>query len=213
MKRSKFSEERSPTRSASRRGASAWTRIAPRHPRDRYQAPDRAARNVSCALLAWLFQSPVERHVARQSHAKLASNTAMDLDPRNAAVLAKHVSAETAFDMTGTLATLTDDCVFEDLPTAATYRGRVEVERYYREWWDAFGNVPTRNRLYVSAADRLIVETRFAGTHRGAYHGIAPTGRAIDLPVAIFIVFRDGLMAGERFYYDRLTLLAQIGAV
>ena len=40
----------------------------------------------------------------------------------------------------------------------------------------------------------------------------AASGRAIDLPVAIFISFRDGLMSGERFYYDQSTLMRQIGA-
>jgi len=133
------------------------------------------------------------------------------LDPANAAVLQRHVSAETVFDMEGTLATLTEDCVFEDVPTGEIYRGREGVRSYYREWWEAFGNVPSSSRLYVPAGDRLIVETRFVGTHRGSYRNTAPTGRSIDLPVAIFISFRDGLMAGERFYYDRATLFAQIG--
>ena len=60
------------------------------------------------------------------------------------------------------------------------------------------------------AADRLIVETRFIGSHRGRWRNLAPSGRPIDLPVAIVVGFRDGLMSGERFYYDRATLLAQI---
>jgi len=136
----------------------------------------------------------------------------MQLDPANAAILQRHVSAETGFDLEGTLATLADDCVFEDVPTGEVYRGHGDAGAYYREWWDAFRNVPAGSRLYVCAADRLIVETRFVGTHRGSYRGAAPTGRSIDLPVAIFISFRDGLLAGERFYYDRATLLAQIGA-
>lgn len=134
------------------------------------------------------------------------------LDPANAAILQKHVSAETVFDLEGTLATLTEDCVFEDIPLGEVYRGREDAGAYYREWWDAFGNVPSSSRLYVSAGDRLIVETRFVGTHRGRYRDWAATGRPIDLPVAIFIGFRDGLLTGERFYYDRATLLAQIGA-
>lgn len=134
------------------------------------------------------------------------------LGPENAAVVLRHVAAETAFDMEGTLATLAEDCVFEDVPTGEVYRGREGARAYYREWWDAFGNVPSRSQLHVPAADRLIVETRFVGTHRGRFRGAAPTGRQIDLPVAIFIGFRDGLLTGERFYYDRATLLAQIGA-
>ncbi len=133
------------------------------------------------------------------------------LTPAHAAVLARHVGAETTFDMEGTLATLTADCVFEDVPSGTTYRGHDGVRAYYREWWDAFGNVPQRSRTYVPADDCLIVETHFVGTHRGPYQGVPASGRAIDLPVAIFVNFRDGLMAGERFYYDRATLLAQIG--
>jgi len=137
----------------------------------------------------------------------------MRLDPKNAAILEKHVAAETAFDMERTLATLSEDCLFEDVPTGERHRGREAVRAYYGEWWDAFGNVPAGGRRFVPAADCLIVETRFVGAHRGRYRGVAPTGRAIDLPVAIFVSFRDGLMSGERFYYDRATLLAQIGAM
>lgn len=134
------------------------------------------------------------------------------LDPQNAAIVREHVARETAFDMEGTLATLTDDCLFEDMPTGEMHRGHAGVRAYYREWWDAFGNVPSGSRRYTPAGDCMIVETRFVGTHRGAYRGVPASGRPIDLPVAIFIGFRDGLMSGERFYYDRATLLEQIGA-
>jgi predicted ester cyclase len=93
-----------------------------------------------------------------------------------------------------------------------SHRGHEGVRNYYNEWWSAFGNVPTRSRSYVVGGDSLIVETHFVGKHVGRYRGIAPTGHDIDLPVAIFVGFRDGLMSGERFYYDRTTLLTQIGA-
>lgn len=135
------------------------------------------------------------------------------LDPNNDAILRRHVAAETAFDMDGTLATLTEDCLFEDVPTNEVHRGKEAVRAYYREWWDAFGNVPSRSRRYVPSGDCFIVETHFVGRHRGTYRGAVATGRPIDLPVAIFVSFRDGLMSGERFYYDRATLLAQIAAV
>ena len=134
----------------------------------------------------------------------------MQLDPANEAILRRHVSAETAFDMEGTLATLTKDCLFEDMPSGETYRGLEAVRAYYQEWWTAFGNVPSGSRLHVPYGDCLIVETRFVGTHKGGYRGIAATGRPIDLPLVIIVSFRDGLMSGERFYYDRQTLLNQI---
>jgi steroid delta-isomerase-like uncharacterized protein len=136
----------------------------------------------------------------------------ISLDPSNVSILKRHVLAETAFDMQATLATLTEDCVFEDMPTGEVFRGHEGVARYYREWWGAFGNVPSGSVRHVPSASSLIVETHFVGTHRGAYRGAMPSGRPINLPVAIFVSFRDGLMQGERFYYDSTTLLRQIAA-
>ncbi|HSW06436.1 nuclear transport factor 2 family protein [Aquabacterium sp.] len=136
----------------------------------------------------------------------------MQLDPLNEAILRRHVSAETTFDMAGTLATLTEDCLFEDMPSGETHRGREAVRAYYHEWWTAFANVPSGSRLHVPSGDCLIVETHFVGTHQGSYRGIPASGRPIDLPLVIVVSFRDGLMSGERFYYDRKTLLDQIAA-
>jgi steroid delta-isomerase-like uncharacterized protein len=134
------------------------------------------------------------------------------LSPQNAKILIDHVNAESAFDMDATLATLTSECVFEDVPTGESYRGHEGVRAYYQEWWDAFGNTPVGSKRYTPNENCLIVETHFVGTHRGTYRGIAATGRAINLPVVIVVSFKDGLMSGERFYYDSATLLRQIGA-
>lgn len=51
----------------------------------------------------------------------------------------------------------------------------------------------------------------FQGTHTGSFLGVPPTGRQVDIPTAIFVTFRDGLMAGERMYWDMTTLLHQFG--
>lgn len=133
-----------------------------------------------------------------------------ELSPTYTTILHQHLAAETVFDMAGTLATLTEDCVFEDVATGEVHRGREAVRAYYNEWWNAFGIVPEDIRRYIASENFLVVETRFVGSHRGSYRGAPPTGRPLNLPVAIFISLRDGLMSGERFYYDRATLLAQI---
>jgi steroid delta-isomerase-like uncharacterized protein len=134
----------------------------------------------------------------------------MELAPLYSTVLRQHVMAETAFDMHATLATLTTDCIFEDVPTGGKYIGHAGVKTYYDTWWSAFGNVPSGSKRYVPSDDCLIVETHFVGQHKGIYCGIEPTGKPIHLPVAIFVSFRDGLMSGERFYYDSATLIKQI---
>ena len=59
--------------------------------------------------------------------------------------------------------------------------------------------------------DLLIVETHFKGRHKGPFLGVAPTGREVDVPMTIFVTFADGLLSGERFYWNLGTLLEQIG--
>jgi steroid delta-isomerase-like uncharacterized protein len=133
------------------------------------------------------------------------------LTPANREILIRHVTAETAHKMEETLATLTPDCVFDDRAFGRVWHGREGARAYYRIWWDAFGVAPVGSVRYEPAPDLLVVETRFKGRHKGPFLGVAPTGREIDVPITIFVSFRDGLMSGERFYWNLGTLLEQIG--
>jgi predicted ester cyclase len=56
----------------------------------------------------------------------------------------------------------------------------------------------------------MIAQTWYQGVHRGRFLDYEPTGLRVRFPLAVVIPFRDGLMAGERFYYDLATLLRQI---
>lgn len=110
-----------------------------------------------------------------------------------------------------TLETLHPECVFEDIPLARAFHGRQGAEQYYRLWWDAFAVEVEGSVVHWTADGHLIAEAQYVGRHIGPFLGLAPTGRAITLPFAVFVGFRDGLMAGERFYYDLNTLLRQLG--
>jgi len=129
-------------------------------------------------------------------------------------VVNRHLAAENAHRMEETLAELHPDCVFEDLPLGKTYRGRAGAEAYYRFWWDAFDlEVKGERRHWSEDGAFMIAQTRYQGIHRGRFLHYEPTGKPIILPLAVVIQFRDGLMAGERFYYDLATLLRQIGVL
>jgi predicted ester cyclase len=134
------------------------------------------------------------------------------ISPQHAEVLARHVAAESAHDMEGTLATLTADCRFEDMPSGHVYIGHAGVRAYYERWWSAFGVSPDGGRLHMVDESTLVAETRFVGKHVGEWEGVAATGRPISLPVAIIVTFSGGLMSGERFNYDRSSLMQQIGS-
>ena len=126
-------------------------------------------------------------------------------------LVSTHLEAENDHRLEDTLATLHEECVFEDRALGQIFHGRKGAGEYYTMWWNAFDLVVRGERRHWTAEPSLIAETHYLGTHVGEFLGIPPTGKPINFPVAVIITFRDGLMAGERFYYDLSTLLRQLG--
>lgn len=125
------------------------------------------------------------------------------------ALLDRHLTAENAHELDATLATLTPDCVFEDFALGRRWEGHDGAADHYRMWWDAF-DVHVEGRQLHLTGDVAIAETTWEGTHTGEFLGIAPTHRNVRFEVAVFVDLRDGLMASERFYWDRAGVLEQL---
>lgn len=131
-------------------------------------------------------------------------------------LLRAHVQAENAHHMQETLATLHEECVFEDTATGQIFRGKSGAEAHYRQWGDAFGlvfSLEKEDRGYWTEGDRYIGQGSFRGVHTGSFLGIPPTGKPVSFQFAVFVAFRDGLMSGEKFYYNLAELLSQINAI
>jgi len=124
-------------------------------------------------------------------------------------LLGRHLDAENAHQMDETLATLAPDCVFVDYALDRRWEGHDGAAEHYRMWWDAFDTHVEGHRLHL-AGDVAIAETTWEGTHVGEFLGIAPTGRKVRFEVAVFVDLRDGLMATERFYWDRAGVVDQL---
>jgi steroid delta-isomerase-like uncharacterized protein len=124
----------------------------------------------------------------------------------------RHAVAENARLLEDLVATLTEDCVYEVVPWGLVYRGKDEARRFYRELWAALPDVQLTLRRHVVDEHCLVEESVVFGTHQGAWHGLAPTGRRIEFPLVIFFPVRDGLFTGERLYFDGADLLRQLGA-
>jgi hypothetical protein len=129
----------------------------------------------------------------------------------NERCLFRHMQAEAAHDMAATLATIHPDALFEDQPLGLVLRGRAATERHYALWWDAFGIQTEGGALHWVDDDFLIGDSWFVGTHTGPFLGIAPTGLAIRFPFTVYVRFKDGMLSGERFFYDLNMIMAQLG--
>ncbi len=61
--------------------------------------------------------------------------------------------------------------------------------------------------------DRVVERWTGHGTHRGAFQGIAPTGKRVAVPGVVFYRIADGKIAEFRGQFDRMSLLQQLGVV
>jgi len=125
-------------------------------------------------------------------------------------LLKNHLAAENAHQLAATLMTLAEDCIFDDKALGRVFQGHKGAAEYYQAWWQGFNMTVHTEKRYYPEPELVIVETRFKGKHVGDFFGLKPTLRHIDIPLAIFIDLKDGLMAGERFYWDKASLLSQL---
>jgi steroid delta-isomerase-like uncharacterized protein len=121
------------------------------------------------------------------------------------------MQAENAHRMEETLGTLTPECLFEDVALGRDFRRHAGAREYHQTWWDTISTIAHPERVYYTDQAFAVAEVRFRRTHTGSFRGIESAGRAVDLPPAIFVSFREGLIAGERMYWDVATLLRQLG--
>jgi len=60
--------------------------------------------------------------------------------------------------------------------------------------------------------DAISVEVLIRGTQLGGWRGLPPTGRRAEIPLCGVYTFDESdRLAGERIYYDRGTVLRQLG--
>lgn len=125
------------------------------------------------------------------------------LTPEDFALLQRHTEAENGHRLDDTLATLTEDCVFEDVALGGRFSGHAGAAEYYRTWWEGLDAFVEVEHLYPVVDQPMVVaETRWRGHHVGPFLGIAPTQREVTVPVVIVAVLRDGLLHEERLYWD-----------
>ncbi len=128
-------------------------------------------------------------------------------------VLQEHVDAENAHDRERVRATYVErDPVFEDVPVGRRYVGVEEIVDNYRHLWDGFPGLVRRIDRWTFGDDSCVIELTLTGEHEGAYRGIEPTGRVLDLRIVAHFAFDEsGRIRQETAYYDTLTFRRQLG--
>ena len=122
-----------------------------------------------------------------------------------------HLQAEESRDLPGLLATLVEDCIYEDSLLPAPIRGREAVADYYRELWSGFPNFTYEVTNRVADQSNVVYEMTLRGTHTGTFRGLPASGRSGELKAVVVFPMQDGKALGERIYLDSMSFMTQLG--
>lgn len=101
---------------------------------------------------------------------------------------------------------------YDDEPWGAHYMGRQEVRAFYAQLLQAIPDLHIDIRHRHASEDAIVLEVIILGTHLGTWRGLPATDRLIDFPLCgVYTFDKDNHLAGEKIYYDRATLLGQLG--
>ncbi len=130
----------------------------------------------------------------------------------------EHVSAELAGDLDTTMATMTEDPHLNHVPVMTGGVGRDGVRAFYRDHLVGKFFPPDVEMVNVSRTighDQLVEELVIGFTHTMAMDwllpGVSPTGRKVEMAVAVIIGFKDGKISHEHIYWDQAGVLVQVG--
>jgi steroid delta-isomerase-like uncharacterized protein len=128
------------------------------------------------------------------------------------AIVEQHIRFENEHDLEGVLGTFGEMARYDDEPWGEHYKGRDGVRQFYEELMKALPDLEIVVQRRHVAEDAVVVEVMIRGTHLGGWRGLPATGRRVDLPLCgIYTFDADDRLAGERIYYDRGTVLRQLG--
>lgn len=129
------------------------------------------------------------------------------------AIVEEHVRCENRHDLAGLMATFGADARYDDEPWQDHRLGLEGVRSYYTELLGSLPDLAIDIRHRHVGSDAIVLEVTIRGTHLGLWRGGLPaTGRRVEFPLcAVYTFDAQDRLAGERIYYDRATVLRQLG--
>ena len=139
----------------------------------------------------------------------MSSNSATQARCR---IVDEHIARENQHSLDGILATFGKGARYDDEPWDAHYVGLPEVRAFYAQLLQALPDLHIDVIRQHVAEQVIVVEAIIRGRHMGSWRGLPGTGRRIGFPLCgIYSFDEENRLAGEKIYYDRATVLRQLG--
>lgn len=139
-----------------------------------------------------------------------------DLRQRREQTVRDHMALETALDFDAVIATF-EHPRYELIGSSTEFDGEADVRRYFALSRMPFPDQSNEIIALRSTDDAVLAEFWLIGTHLGPLKQgdriVAPTGRSFRVRMAAVFEFPEGgdRIVCERVYFDRQTLMEQLG--
>ncbi|HET7891447.1 MAG TPA: nuclear transport factor 2 family protein [Candidatus Sulfotelmatobacter sp.] len=141
-----------------------------------------------------------------------ARDTLLDHRSPRVAIVEEHVRCENEHNLEAVIQTFGESARYDDEPWNQHYEGREQVRHFYEQLMAALPDLRIEIVRRHVAADTIILEVVIHGTQLGPWRGLPPTGRRVEVPLCgVYTFGADNRLAGEKIYYDRATVLKQLG--
>ena len=86
------------------------------------------------------------------------------------------------------------------------------VRLFYEQLMKALPDLEIEVKRRHVTDEAILVEVVIRGTHLGGWRGLPATGQHVEFPLCgVYTFDPDDRLAGEKIYYDRGTVLKQLG--
>ncbi len=139
-------------------------------------------------------------------------NGSEDTRAARIALVEQHIRLENEHDLDGVLNTFGATARYDDEAWGEHYTGGNGVRQFYEQLMQAMPDLEIEvGRRHVTD-DAVVMEVIIRGTHLGEWRGLPATGRRVEFPLCgVYTFDSDDRLAGEKIYYDRATVLHQLG--
>ncbi len=128
------------------------------------------------------------------------------------ALVEQHIRLENEHDLDGVLTTFGEVARYDDEAWGEHYEGRNGVRLFYEQLMKALPDLEIEVQRQHVTNDAILVEVLIRGTQLGSWRGLPATGRRVEVPLCgVYTFDAEDRLAGEKIYYDRATVLGQLG--
>jgi steroid delta-isomerase-like uncharacterized protein len=128
------------------------------------------------------------------------------------AMVEQHIRLENEHNLEGVLRTFGATARYDDEAWGEHYKGADGVRRFYEQLMKALPDLEIEVQRWHVTDDAVLLEVMIRGTHLGEWRDLPATGRRVEVPLCgVYSFDADDRLAGEKIYYDRGTVLRQLG--